>query len=183
MKDTAMATTATLSGAEFDELPFEEGRRWELLCGEMISVSSPTPRHQMILQRLLLALAEHLRSNPVQGIVLTDVEFALNSETRVRPDVLILGSIRAGSIDVDKVPIAGSPDLAIEIISPTERALDTQQKLEAYLRAGTREVWQVYPKSQSVVLYRDGSSVILGSDQTLCTLLLPGFSLAVGLLF
>lgn len=178
-----MATTATLSGAEFDALPFEEGRRWELLSGEMIPVSSPTPRHQMILQRLLLALSDDLRSNPGQGIVLTDVEFALDKATRVRPDLLLLGSARANSIDVDKVPVDGSPDLAIEIISPTERSLDTQQKLEAYLRAGTGEVWQVYPKSRSVVSHREGSSVILAADRTLETPLLPGFSIPVSLLF
>ncbi len=43
-----MATLATMSGAEFDALPFEEGRRWELLAGDLIEVSSLTPEHQDI---------------------------------------------------------------------------------------------------------------------------------------
>ena len=47
-----MATTATMSGLQFDALPYEEGRRWELLEGDCIEVSSPTPRHQEIIFRV-----------------------------------------------------------------------------------------------------------------------------------
>lgn len=90
--------------------------------------------------------------------------------------------VRAKKIDIDKVPVAEAPDLGIEIISLTERSLDTHQKLESYLRAGAQEVWQIYPKSQSVVLHRDGAGVILAADRHLEFPLLPGFSLAIKLL-
>jgi Uma2 family endonuclease len=47
---------------------------------------------------------------------------------------------------MQRAPVPGSPDIAVEVISPSERAVDTQAKLEAYLRYGAREVWQIYPK-------------------------------------
>jgi Uma2 family endonuclease len=178
-----MAAIASMTGARFDALPFEEGRRWELIGEELIAVSSPTPEHQIILQRILFALMLHLHSNPDQGLVLTDVEFALDEGSRVRPDVLVLSSSRAKTLDPNQVPVPGAPDLAVEIISPSERSADSQAKLQTYLRAGSKEVWQVYPKSRSVVVHRSGNSTILTSDQTLGTPLLEGFSIKVQNLF
>ena len=57
-----MATVATMSGAQFDALPYEEGRRWELVAGDLIEVPSPTPEHQDIVFNLLQALKQHLRT-------------------------------------------------------------------------------------------------------------------------
>jgi hypothetical protein len=65
-------------------LPYDEGRQWELIGGELLPVSSPTPEHQLILQRILLALMIHLNAHPGQGLALTDVEFALDNHYRVR---------------------------------------------------------------------------------------------------
>lgn len=178
-----MATTATMTGSQFDALPYEEGRRWELLGGELIPLSSPTPEHQLILQRILLAFLLYFQTNPGRGLALTDVEFALDENCRVRPDVLVLLQDRDSKLDPTRVPVPGAPDLAVEIISPTERSSDTQEKLQHYLRTGTQEVWQVYPKSRSVVVHRSKTSLILQQNQELSTPLLPGLLLEVKALF
>ena len=178
-----MAATALMTGADFDALPFEQGRLWELLGGERIPVSSPTPEHQLILQRILVALVLYFDANPRLGMTLTDVEFALADNYRVRPDILVLMGERADSLDLAKIPVPGAPDLAVEIISPSERASDTHEKLQAYVRYGTREVWQVYPKSKSVVIHRAGGSSTLTADLSLSSALLPGFSLEIAALF
>ena len=113
-----MATTALMSGLQFDALPFEEGRLWELLEGELIPMPSPTYKHQRIVQRLQVALELHFEGNPEQGQAASDVEFALSANSRVRPGVLILLPQSVGSIDLDKVPIPGAPDIAVEVIFP-----------------------------------------------------------------
>jgi Uma2 family endonuclease len=172
-----------MTGAQFDALPYEEGRRWELIEGELIPVSSPTPKHQLVLQRLLRRLLDYMDAHHGTGLVLTDVEFALDDEHRVRPDILVLLGARAESLDLDKVPVPGAPDLAVEIISPTERSADSQQKVQAYLRHGTQEVWQVYPKSKSVMVHRAGASETREAGQPLTSGLLPGFQMAVEALF
>jgi Uma2 family endonuclease len=178
-----MATTAVMTGAQFDALPYEEGRRWELVDGELISVSSTTLKHQAIVQFIQVALALHFRANAEQGAAFADVEFALAENYRVRPDVFLLLHEHAMSLDWDKVPIPGAPDIAIEVISPSERASDSQQKVEAYLRHGTQEVWQVYPKLKSVVIHRGATSTTLTANEQVTTPLLPGFSLPVQSLF
>jgi Uma2 family endonuclease len=70
------------------------------------------------------------------------------------------------------------------VISPSERAAaDTQAKLEAYLRHGTQEVWQVFPKSKSVVIHRGAASTLLATGEHITTPLLNGFSLDPATLF
>ncbi len=178
-----MASTATMSGAQFDSLPYEEGRKWELLEGELIPVSSPTPKHQLIIQKILLSLVLHFQKSGERALALSDVEFALDDDVRVRPDVLVLLEPRAASVDMQSVPIPGAPDIAVEVISPSERAVDSQAKVQAYLRYGTQEVWQVFPRSRTVVIHRGAASTTLGETEAIATPLLPGFSLAVSDIF
>lgn len=71
-----MVTTATMTGAQFDDLPYEEGRHWELLEGDLVEVSSPTLDHQEIVYRILAALKQYLGGG--RGIASHDVEFALS---------------------------------------------------------------------------------------------------------
>ena len=178
-----MVTASIMTGPEFDALPYEEGRRWELLGGELIAVSSPTPEHQLILQRILIALMVYFDAHPGWGLALSDVEFALDENHRLRPDVLVLLGERASSLDMTRVPVPGVPDLAVEIISPSERSSETQQKVHSYLRHGAREVWQVYPKSKSVVVHRGETSTTVVSGERVETSLLPDFFLELKSLF
>jgi Uma2 family endonuclease len=178
-----MATTAIMTGAQFDALPYEEGRLWELVDGELIPMPSTTLEHQAIVQIIQVALFMHFATNRNQGAAFPDVEFALEENYRVRPDVFVLLSERAATVDRTKVPVPGSPDIAIEVISPSERASDTRQKLDAYLQHGTSEVWQIYPKSKAVMIHGGSSATTLTVGQNITTPLLPGFSLPVQSLF
>jgi Uma2 family endonuclease len=56
-----MATAVTMTGLEFDALPFEQGRDLELLDGELIQMPSPTMEHQGIVFNIQLALKQHLK--------------------------------------------------------------------------------------------------------------------------
>jgi Uma2 family endonuclease len=134
-----MATTVTMSGLQFDALPYEEGRRWELLEGDPIEVPSPTPRHQAIVFNILMALRQYLA--PGKGVAFADIEFALSDLSRLRPDVCVLLAEKARQLDPDRVPVPGAPNIAIEVISPTERAVESHDKVLAYLRNGAAEVW------------------------------------------
>jgi len=178
-----MASIATMTDPQFDALPYEEGRRWELIERELVEVSSPTPEHQILVQRLLLALVLYVHTQQ-QGLVLADVEFALGGDIRVRPDVLVLLGEKAERLDKLKVPVEGCPDLAIEVISPSERTSDGMRKVDVYLSHGVREVWQIYPKIQQVLIYTAGQSVRkLPEAAVLTTDLLPGFELQISKLF
>ncbi len=172
-----MAAAFTMSGAQFDALPYEEGRRWELLAGDLIDVSSPTPEHQLIVSNLTASLREYFRRHAIAG-ALPDVEFALSLsvEDRVRPDLAVLLHDRWRSLNRRKIPISGSPNIAVEVISPTERTTDSTRKVWTYLKAEVEEVWQILPDTRAILIYtfQTGMSV-LGPDRSLTTPLLPGW--------
>jgi Uma2 family endonuclease len=180
-----MATITTITtGAQFDAMPYEEGRHWELVNGERIPVWSPTPRHQDIVFEILLAVRRFLQqSKGLAGLAYQGVEFALTEHDRVRPDVGVVLGEKSTRLNPDKVPIPGAPDIAIEVISPSERASDSHDKVRAYLRNGTTEVWQVYPKSRTVQIDRGETSRSLEWSQPVETHLLPGFVLQLASLF
>ncbi len=178
-----MPTIARISGIQFDALPYEEGRRWELLEGEPIEVSSPTPLHQDIVFAILLALKLYLQEHRLEGAAYGDVEFALSEDVRLRPDVCLLLPDRARQLDRKRIPIPGAPNLAIEVISPSERAGESHRKVRSYLRNGVAEVWQMYPDSATLEIYKGETSRSLTGDQQVTTDLLPGFSVPLSTFF
>lgn len=178
-----MATTTTMSGAAYDQLSLEEGRHLELLNGEVIEVPRPTPKHQIVVKVFTGSLDEYFRREP-GGIALQDCEFALGADTRLCPDVAILLKERWASVDPDRSPIPLPPDIAVEVLSPSERSTDSQRKVRTYLGAGVREVWQVIPEDRTILIYREtGPFTVLEIGQTLTTPLLPGWEISVREIF
>lgn len=106
--------------------------------------------------------------------------------TRTRkPDVSFVAAGRVSADDAKKAEWALAPDLAVEVISPTEMADDAETKLDEYLRAGVRLVWVVYLPTRNVWAYRpDGTARRYRADDTLPGEdVLPGFAVRVAELF
>lgn len=78
-----------------------------------------------------------------------------------------------------------APDLAVEVISPSETAAEIQAKVHDYLEAGTALIWLVYPQTQTVVEYRSLREIVqYGRDDTLeGGTVLPGFRYPLTRLF
>jgi Uma2 family endonuclease len=176
-----MATHTLMSAAQFDQLPQDEGQKWELLDGELIPVSSATPRHSFIVMELGHSLRLFLRRSA--GVVLPDTEFAIEESRRLRPDLALLSAAQWAQVDQLKVPVTVMPDIAVEIVSPSESASGLERKVDAYLQAGIAEVWVVYPESRHVLVHSRASIRKLDESAVLDSERLPGWSLAVKELF
>ena len=122
-------------------------------------------------------MVRHFETGEAEGAAGQDLEFALTDDDRARPDVWVLLGKRAATLDVDLVPVPGAPDIAIEVISPTERSSDSHEKVRAYLLHGTSEVWQIYPKSRTAEIHRRGTSRTVETGEVIESDLLPGFAL------
>lgn len=76
------------------------------------------------------------------------------------------------------------PEIAIDVIAPSDTVQAVENRLADYLRTGVKEVWQVYPISQQVIVYKVGAHpAIYTSEQTLTTDLLPHFEMLVKEIF
>ena len=172
-----MAAVETLMTAEqFDALPEEEGRKWELLDGELIEVPSARPRHNRILLRLGRLLDAFADANGL-GAVLPETDLAVRRDSRLRPDLTFFSADTWRTVDIDRVPIVETPDIAIEIISPSESASTIQRKVEAYLAWGVHEIWLIYPETRTVMVHNSGGARRVSEGALLTSEFIPGWQL------
>jgi Uma2 family endonuclease len=129
------------------------------------------------LLRLLAAFVEERRL----GIVVSEQPFHLFGNTVRYPDVAYVRTGR--TLPPDKLP-EGAPDLAIEVISPTNTLREMDERISDFFAAGCKRVWLVYPDHRQVSVYGLGGVVRRRGDETLeDPELLPGFSVKVSSLF
>jgi Uma2 family endonuclease len=178
-----MATRTLISAEEFDRLPEEEGRRYELLDGELIEVASATPGHNVVEITLGASLQSYLAGARLKAAVLPVTEFALGGNRRLQPDLAVIFPEKWARVDRWKVPVMEPPDIAVEIVSPSESASHLDRKVEAYLAAGASEVWVIFPDGPHMYVHTLAGARRLAATDRLDSALLPGWSIAVGDLF
>jgi Uma2 family endonuclease len=181
MSETKMLITAE----RFFEMSFPDVRT-ELVDGEILQISPPGYRHGRICVRLSRRLDEFVeRSN--LGAVVSEVGFILRRDPdMVRgPDVAFLSAPRLAELPDPSKFWPGPPDLAVEVLSPEDRASEVSAKVGDYLDAGAVLVWVVDPESRTVSAYRGIQSVRVyrGDDELSAEDLLPGFRLKLADLF
>jgi Uma2 family endonuclease len=176
-----MATQTLMTAAQFDALPEEDGRRWELLDGELIEMSSATASHNEVEAKLLVSTRVFMDTRRL-GRVIPDTEFAFG-EDRLRPDLSILSEAKWTKLDRHKVPVRILPDIAVEIVSPSEAAETLERKVTIYIETGVAEVWVIHTKQQYMYVHTADSVRRLRNTEALSTPLLPGWSLPLAELF
>jgi Uma2 family endonuclease len=179
-----MATTTNLLRWEaFERLP-DDGMHREILEGELIVLPPPKSGHSRIATRVLRAL--FVLEDRGLGRVYAEAGYRLTVDpaTWIQPDVSFLREARDQAVSPEGY-FTGAPELAGEVVSPSESAQDVERKIALLLAHGSGTVWVFYPRTRTVrVCLRDGSSRVVDAQGAL-TLpeLLPGWELAVGPLF
>ncbi len=181
-----MATimTAPITLEEFASLA-RGTEQHELSAGELITMPPPKAFRSMIASLLLEVLQSYLRKQG-KARAFAEAGYVLSRGplTIRQPDVSVLSKARIESTDREGY-FEGAPELAVEVVSPTDSAEDLQVKVDQYLQAGARQVWILYPKTKCIYVFRAGEQVaVLDASQTLeGGDLLPGFAVAVADLF
>ena len=176
-----MASKTLLTLEQFEQLP-DDGMRHELDEGELVSMPPTAIDHGEIQLEVGALLKKFVRSRSL-GIVLVETGFRLSRGTVRAPDVSFIRADRMRKRDRQRL-FEGAPDLAVEVISPSESARDIAHKVGQYLHAGA-EVWVVYPRSRTVHVFEPSkvARVLETGDLLESPALLPGFSVRVSELF
>lgn len=181
---TQLDKARTYTVEEFMSLP-DDGKRYELIEGELKEMPGPNHKHGIITSRLIMALGNFLASQGQSpDLALTNMAFELAKKTAPIPDVAFITAERAAGDDLSKA-FSGPPDLAIEIMSPTDKWSEVINKVKLYQRYQTRLIWVVDPFDQGVFVYQLGHPrrTLLAEDELTGEDVIPGFSLAVQALF
>ena len=178
-----MAAKTLLTLEQFERLP-EDGMIHELSEGELISVTYPKFGHSQVSLNLHWSLMPFVQERKL-GRVYAETGYLLSPDppTLRFPDLSFLSLDRARCQAFDDY-VRGAPELAVEIVSPSDSAEDLQLKIDQYLSAGAKAVWVIYPKTKSVHIYQHGVTRILTDKDVLdAPELFPGWSMPVSELF
>lgn len=170
----------------------EAYRHFEVVNGSWIGAKEQPmtgEEHGAIAAALQFILYEFVRRYGLGRVYPADLIYVLSGDasdirTVRKPDVSFVSTAKLKQDNRDK-PYYQAPDLAIEIVSPSESVADTRAKLNDYLQYGTQQVWVVYPKTKQVEIYLpDGTSQTYNANDTLKGgALLPNFSVKVADIF
>ena len=164
-----------------------EGKRTELVEGELVVMGPAGGRHGRIANIISYFLTQFSRDRQWGLVFAAETGFLLRRapDTVRAPDVAFVSSERLGTGEAPAGFLELAPDLAVEVVSPSDSAADVQGQVEDWLGAGTQLVWVVYPDTRSVTVYRSLHEVEVLSEPAALdgAPVLTDFAVPVGDLF
>ena len=174
--------------ADLDAFPDDDGKRYELIEGELFVSCAPGLPHQLVLANLVAKFAVYLERNPI-GIAAPGPGAVFSNYDAVIPDLVFARRERLDTI-VENDRFVGAPELVVEIVSrgSENRARDLKAKRRLYGRYGVQEYWTVDPENRTVTIFYLSSNTlaqtrVAKNDDEITSPLLPGFTLKVRSIF
>jgi Uma2 family endonuclease len=177
--------TTLMTVDEFWNLP-RDGNRHELVKGELVTMPPPGFEHGAIESKLHVRMYIHAESQQL-GIVVGETGFILerDPDTVRAADTAFVGNAKLQKYGKPKKYFPTAPDVAVEVISPSDTYVEVDEKVEEWLNAGTQAVWVVNPRRKSVTVHvANQNPVVLKEADTLSGgTAFPGFSMLVAEIF
>jgi Uma2 family endonuclease len=126
----------------------EDGRRYEILHGELHVTPAPSTTHQRISRNLEFALHTHVEAHGLGEVFDAPIDVILDRSTVVQPDLVSIARARLGM--VRERGVSGAPDLVVEILSPATEQRDRGAKQQLYARYGVSHYWLVDGAARTV---------------------------------
>lgn len=182
-----MSTAASLMTAD-ELLRLPRGKfRYQLVKGELLTMSPAGSAHGAITQRLSTLLDQLVAANHL-GLVFgaeTGFLIATKPDTVLAPDIAVVSARRIPATGLPEGYWPGAPDLAVEVVSPGDTTREVEEKTVDWLTAGTEMVWVVRGRQKTVTVHHvDGQPEVFDVEATLDGgSVLPGFQCLVAEIF
>jgi Uma2 family endonuclease len=169
-----------LTVADLDRYDHDERHKYELVDGELFMSPKGLPRHQYVATRIVRRLVEWADEHGAAAFVEPDVY--VSERSFVIPDVVLLAADTLARLDPKRIEL--TPDLLVEVSSPSTRRLDVVVKRALYERIGVAEYWFADLDADRVEVYRlvdDAypAPMIVGRGEVLEPPHLPGLRVEV----
>lgn len=180
-----MSTSLRWTSADLEVMP-DDGKRYEIIDGELYVSKQPHWHHQSVSARLYAVLDEWgVRTGAGSASIAPGVIFAEDDD--VAPDVVWAGTERLAAALGPDGKLHAAPELVIEVLSPgaANERRDREAKLKLYSRRGVGEYWIVDWRERTVEVFRRALERVetLGSGALLTSPLLPGFAAPLDRIF
>ena len=164
-----------------------DGSRYELIRGELKRMAPAGNEHGFLAAVFIGLLITHVRTNKLGRVYAAETGFKLatDPDTVRAPDGAFVSQARLDKVGPVQGYWPGAPDLAVEVISPHDLYTEVSAKVAEWLRAGSKMVVVVNPRSQQVLVHAPDADVkVLGVDDTLSGgEVVPGWQLPIKELF
>ncbi len=182
-----MSTTTQLMTAD-ELLRLPRGRfRYRLVKGELITMSPAGSEHGVVIMNLAAPLAHYVKANKLGIVFGAETGFIIeeNPDTVLAPDVAFISREHIPESGIPKKYWPGTPDLAVEVLSPGDTPREVEKKVNQWLTAGAQVVWTVDPKRKSVTVHRASAdaSTFSETDELGGEDIVPGFRCRVSEIF
>ena len=179
MATQAVATTAE----ELLKLPMGEGKRYELIEGELQVMTPAGAEHGRVIFTASVLLGVHVRTTSSGVAFGAETGFVLASDpdTVRAPDAAYVTRAHADAVGRTKKFWPKAPDFAIEVISPGDSFNDVESKALSWIAAGTTALLVLDPDAHSATIYRAGGDIRSYADGDDIDLsdAVPGWKVAV----
>ena len=186
--ETAVTTELRWTSADLEVLP-DDGKRYEIIDGELYVSKQPHWHHQFACTRLLRFLDEW-NDQTGAGVANMAPGLIFGESDDVAPDVVWISHERLKHALGPEGRLHAAPELVVEVLSPgsTNERRDREAKLKLYSRRGVQEYWIIDWRQRQVEVYRREQAALrlaetLYEEDDLRSALLPGFGQPIKNLF
>ena len=181
-----MTAIRTFTAEDLLRLP-DDGWRYELVRGELRKMAPAGSEHGELAMEVGSQLAHYVKAHRLGRVFAAETGFRISSnpDTVRAPDAAFVSRLRAQAIGRVTGYWPGAPDLAVEVVSPSDTYGDVDEKVLDWLAGGARMVVVINPRTKRVAVHRSPTDVtILGDQDVLDGLdVVPGWTLALADLF
>ncbi len=173
-----MPVDTRLTYEDYCLLP-EDGKRYEIVEGDLFVTPSPRTPHQQVVIELGASLLRLVKRRKLGRVFVAPLDVVFSPYDVVEPDIIYISRER-GSVLTEK-NVQGAPDLVVEVLSETTARTDRTIKLKLYGKFGVQEYWIIDPEGPSAEIYRRGPEGLdlvakLSATDALSSPMFPGFS-------
>ena len=165
----------------------DDGRRYELVRGELITMPPASDEHGFVGAEVSVRIGVFIRQHRLGRDRIAETGFWIERgpDTVLAPDYAFISYERMPNRPGQRGYGEVIPDLVVEVASPNDRPPGIDRKTQMWLDAGVRLVLNVYPETQEIYAHHEGGTVQrFGAGDTLtCEPVLPGFTCPVADIF
>jgi Uma2 family endonuclease len=181
-----MSTSTHVTADQLLRMP-DDGHRYELVAGELRKMTPAGWRHGAVGGNLHSLLGRHVLQHGLGQLFFAETGFLLarDPDTVRAPDIGFIRKDRLAGEPPEEAFWPGAPDLAVEVVSPSDTTGEVDEKVGSWLEAGAKMVWVVSPKWRSVTVYRSATDIrtLTENDDLDGDDVVPGFRCRVGEIF
>lgn len=172
-----------------DELLMMPDSRWgyELVRGKLKKYMPAGNLHGIIASKIGRIIGNFVEENDLGVVVAAETGFKIfqNPDTVRAPDSAFIGKEKLAKHGITQKFFPDAPDLAVEVVSPSDKKKEIEEKIQDYLKAGVGLIWIIYPRKQLIAVYRQSKivSILFETDELEGEDVLPNFRFPVGKIF